>query len=75
METAKTKIEHLQEIIQHYEGWTVSRGMAIKELQKGDKPKTEKERLLKLYNENIADYQAKIEAVKEAIKEMSHAEV
>lgn len=59
----KTKKEHLQEIIDHYTGWTVSTKGFLKEIDSKEMTDKRREELVTYYNENLQDYEAKIKTI------------
>lgn len=67
--TQKTKLQHLEEIRDHWTGWRVGREMALKELDqiRGAKPEETKERLRNLYNAEIQDWNEKADLIQEII--------
>lgn len=60
----KTQKEHLQEIIDHYTGWTVStKGFLAETDQRDDIDQAKKVSLKEYYENNLEDYNAKIKTI------------
>jgi hypothetical protein len=61
----KTQKEHLQEIIDHYEGWKISTKSFLKETEsREDIDQARKDSLKEYYEKNLEDYNAKIKTIK-----------